>query len=310
MINVMVSTRNLTKNEWLEFRKNGIGGSDVAVICGISKYKSPLKLWMEKIGQIEPEEAGEAAYWGNVMEPIIRKEFTKRTGLKVDVINSILRHREHEFMIANIDGYVIDVDKNKCIFEAKTASAYMAEKWEDDKIPDGYMLQIQHYMAVTGFGNAYIAALIGGNRFVYKKIARDDELIDLIVQLEYDFWECVINNIPPEIDCSDACTDLMSRLYPSSNSNSILMSDEAMELITQFNSSKEQEKYYSELKDEAANKLKAMLGNNESGKIGDYTITWKNVVSERLDTKLFKAELPDVYEKYTKESTLRRFIIK
>ena len=95
MIDVMVSTKNMTRNEWLDFRKCGIGGSDVAIICGLNKYKSQLQLWMEKTGQSEPEEAGEPAYWGNVMEPIIRNEFAIRTGFRVDTINSILRHPEH-----------------------------------------------------------------------------------------------------------------------------------------------------------------------------------------------------------------------
>ena len=196
MVDVMVSTKNMTRDEWLNFRRCGIGGSDVAVICGLSKYKSVLQLWMEKTGQLEPEEAGEAAYWGNVMEPIIRNEFANRTGFKVDTINSMLKHPEHAFMLANVDGIVINKDGRKSIFEAKTASAYKAEQWEDDKIPEEYMLQIQHYMAVTGFKSTFIAAIIGGNQFIYKKIERDDELIDMIIQLEYNFWESVVNNEP------------------------------------------------------------------------------------------------------------------
>jgi len=310
MVDVMVSTQNLCRAEWLIYRNNGIGGSDVATICGLNKYKSPLQLWLEKTGQIEPVEAGEAAYWGNVMEPIIRAEFSNRTGLKVDVINSILRHQEHQFMIANVDGIIIDTDKTKCIFEAKTASAYKIEQWEENKIPNEYMLQIQHYMAVTGFEKTYIACLLGGNKFIYKIVEKDNELIDMIIQIEYDFWKCVVDNVPPAIDGSDSCTELMNRLYPSSNDNSIKLPDEALDLITQFNSSKEQEKYYGELKDEAVNKLKNMLGNNETGTIGDFTVSWKNVSTERLDSKKLKHELPDIYSKYVSASISRRFTIK
>lgn len=310
MIDVITSTKNLSRDEWLNYRNNGIGGSDVATICGLNKYKSPLRLWLEKTGQIEPIEAGEAAYWGNVMEPIIRNEFTNRTGLKVDVINSILRHHQHKYMIANIDGFVIDTDKNKCIFESKTASAYKAEQWENDKIPDEYMLQIQHYMAVTGFDKTYIACLLGGNKFIYKLIERDENIISMIIQLEYDFWKCVVDNVPPTIDGSDSCTELMDRLYPSSNTNNIVLPDEAIDIIDQYNSYKEQEKYFSVLKDEAANKLKNMLGDNEIGKIDNFTVSWKNVLTERLDTKKLKAKVPDVYEKFTTQSTFRRFTIK
>lgn len=311
MVDVMVSTKNLTRKEWLDFRKVGIGGSDVAVICGISKYKSPLQLWMEKTGQVDPEEAGEAAYWGTVLEPIVRNEFKNRTGLKVDIINSMLSHPEHKFMLANVDGIVLGEDGKKCIFEAKTASAYKAEQWEDDKIPEEYMLQIQHYMAVTGLNSTYIASLIGGNKFIYKLIERDDELIDMIIQIEYNFWECVVNNVPPAVDGSESCSNLIIRLFPSAKLKSIItLPEEAFTLVEQYNSAKEQEKIFSEMKEEAANKLKVMLGENETGIINDITVSWKNVASERIDTKKLKSEVPEIYDYYVAKTTTRRFSIK
>ena len=80
---ILTSTEHLTHEEWLAWRNKGIGGSDASVVCGINKYKSPVELWLEKTDQIEHSEAGEAAYWGTVMEPIIRSEFEKRTGLRL-----------------------------------------------------------------------------------------------------------------------------------------------------------------------------------------------------------------------------------
>ena len=80
---VLVSTENLPYEDWLEYRKTGIGGSDAAVVCGISRYKSPVELWMEKTGQLPSQETGEAAYWGNLLEALVREEFTKRTGIAV-----------------------------------------------------------------------------------------------------------------------------------------------------------------------------------------------------------------------------------
>ena len=131
MLNALVSTETMTKEEWLKWRNKGIGGSDASVICGVNKYKSAVELWMEKTGQLEPKEAGEAAYWGTVLEPIIREEFTKRTGLEVGIEKSILQHPYHPFMLANLDGMVIDPEK-KCgyVFEAKTANPFAADNWE------------------------------------------------------------------------------------------------------------------------------------------------------------------------------------
>ena len=310
MVEILTSSKNMSREDWLEWRKKGIGGSDVSIICGINKYKSALELWMEKTGKKEQEEAGESAYWGNIMEPIIREEFRKRSGLKVDTINSILRHKDFTFMLANVDGVVTDVDNTKCIFEAKTASAYKKEQWENN-IPEEYMLQVQHYMAVAGYKKTYIAALIGGNSFVYRCIERDDELIDMIITLEKQFWNCVINDTPPSIDGSEACAKLVSKLYPIADPNkTINLSNEAVILINQYNEAKKQEEVYSTLKNEAVNRLKDMLGNNEIGLTQDNIITWKNIVTERIDSKRLKIDLPDIYKTYLNLSSSRRFSIK
>ena len=157
---VIANTETMPYMDWLEHRKAGIGGSDAAVVCGISRYKSPVELWMEKTHQMPAQEAGEAAYWGTQLEGLVRAEFTKRTGIEVEHRMELLRSDEHPFMQANLDGTCVHPELGPCIFEAKTASAFKAGEWEDG-IPDEYFLQVQHYMAVTGYGGCYIAALIG-----------------------------------------------------------------------------------------------------------------------------------------------------
>jgi putative phage-type endonuclease len=310
MAEILISTKDLSKEQWLKYRNTGIGGSDVSIICGINKYKSPVQLWMEKTNQIEQGESGEAAYWGTIMEPIIRKEFTIRTDLKVDIVNSILRHEQYDFMLANLDGIIYDAEIGSCIFEAKTASAYKQSQWQDS-IPEEYMLQIQHYMAVTGFKATYIAVLIGGNQFVYHFIKRDEELIDMIIKLEKDFWNHVTTNIPPEIDGSDASTELLNKLYPSCKENSqIILPNEAEDLLTQYEIAKEKEKQFSEMKDEAVNKLKTILGGYETGILNDIKVTWKSVSSQKFDSKKLKKDSPEIYEKYVINSSYRRFTIK
>jgi putative phage-type endonuclease len=123
---VLTSTENMPYEDWLEYRKQGIGGSDASVVCGISRYKSPVELWMDKTGQLPYQEAGEAAYWGTLLEALVRTEFTKRTGIEVTHKHQLLRSEEHPFMQANLDGTCEHPDLCTCIFEAKTASAYKA----------------------------------------------------------------------------------------------------------------------------------------------------------------------------------------
>ncbi|MFR4988705.1 YqaJ viral recombinase family protein [Anaerotruncus colihominis] len=212
---ILTSTENLPYEDWLDYRRQGIGGSDASVVCGISRYKSPVELWMEKTGQLPYQEAGEAAYWGAQLEGLVRTEFTKRTGLEVRRVNQLLQSGEHPFMLANLDGICEHPELGACIFEAKTASAYKAGEWEGS-IPAEYMLQIQHYMAVTGYQAAYIAVLIGGNTFRWKLVMRDEELISMLIRLESDFWDHVDDGTPPPLDGSDASARFLSERFPGS----------------------------------------------------------------------------------------------
>lgn len=230
MYKVIVSTEDLPYNDWLEYRKGGIGGSDASVVCGINHYKSPMELWLEKTNRLAPQEAGESAYWGTKLESLVRSEFTKRTGIEVRLLKQLLQSKEYPFMQANLDGICTDPNYGECIFEAKTASAFKAGEWEN-AIPDEYMLQIQHYMAVTGFKAAYIAVLIGGNTFRWRLVERDEELIAMLVQLEAEFWDCVKNDTPPLLDGSEATAKFLAEKFVQSKKSQIKLPDGATELI-------------------------------------------------------------------------------
>lgn len=308
--NVLVSTENLPYEDWLEYRKRGIGGSDASIVCGISRYKSPVQLWMEKTNQLHAQETGEAAYWGTLLESIVREEFTKRTGIEVRQVKQLLQSEEHPFMLANLDGVCEHPDYGPCIFEAKTASSFKMEEWENG-IPDEYYLQVQHYMAVTGYRTAYIAVLIGGNTFRWKLIERDEEMISMLIAFEAVFWDHVQNMTPPPLDGSDASAQFLSTCFPSSVNNSrIELPAFAEELLNRYDEACEQLEAATERKQEAENKLKQMLGENEAGTAGNRLVTWKSVTQERLDSKTLKAEHPALYQKYSNKTSYRRFTIK
>lgn len=299
-----------TREEWLEQRRKGIGGSDAAVVCGISRYKSVVELWMDKTGMSPADFDTEAAYWGRTLEKTVREEFERRSGLKVNIVPYMMQHDEHPFMLANVDGEVDDPDHGMCIFEAKTATIFKSAEWEVE-IPEEYYLQVQHYMAVTDYKGAYIAALIGGNRFVWKFIDRDEKVIELLIRLEREFWNYVEDGEIPPIDGSEASTNLLTRLYPEAQEEkTILLPDEALELIADYEEAAEEEKRISEKKEEAANKLKTMLESAESGKIMDRIVMWKNVRSERFNSKELKGREPELYQDYVYTTTYRKFSIK
>ena len=307
---ILTSTADIPYEDWLEYRKQGIGGSDASVVCGISRYKSPVELWLEKTDQLPYQEAGEAAYWGTQLEALVRIEFTKRTGIEVNTVNQLLRSEEHPFMLANLDGVCEHPDYGTCIFEAKTASAYKAGEW-DNAVPDEYMLQLQHYMAVTGYKGAYIAVLIGGNTFRWKFVERDEELIAMLIKLETDFWGHVQNRTPPPLDGSDASAKFIAERFPDSAPQShIALPDTASELLAQYDEACEQLETITAKKQKAENLLKEMLGENETVTSGSRIITWKSVTQERLDSKTLKAEHPKLYQKYANKTSYRRFSVK
>ena len=306
---IIAKTENLPYEDWLELRKGGIGGSDAAVVCGISKYKSPVELFMEKTSRIPQSEAGESAYWGTMLEPFVREEFTKRTGIEVRAEKTMLRSKEHPFMLANLDGVCVDPNYGECIFEAKTASAFKVAEWEN-AIPDEYMLQIQHYMAVTGFRATYIAVLIGGNTFKWRLIERDEELISMLIKLESEFWQCVQNDTPPPVDGSEACAKFLAERFAECKKAQVQLPDTAAELIENYNSACEKLTAITEEKQLAENRLKELLGENETGIIGTSVVAWKSVSQERLDSKTLKAEHPALYKKYANTTSYRKFTIK
>ncbi|HWQ88883.1 MAG TPA: YqaJ viral recombinase family protein [Desulfitobacteriaceae bacterium] len=309
MAKVLVATQNMPREEWLAWRKKGIGGSDASIACGLNRYKSPVELWLEKTGQVEPQTAGEAAYWGTLLEPLIRLEFAERTGLPIKQEQSLLQHSQYPFMLANLDGIVLDPVHGKCVFEAKTTNAFNSAAWLD-RVQEEYQLQVQHYLAVTSLAGAYIAVLIGGNQFKWYFIARDEDLIALLIELEVRFWHHVETQTPPPLDGSEASSELLGRLYPQANKKQIILPDDALPLLSQYEEASAEEKSAAESKNEAVNKLKALLGENESGTLGERIITWKSISSERLDTKTIKSDLPEVYAKYLSTSSYRRFSIK
>ena len=307
---VLASTKNMPDEQWLELRKLGIGGSDASVVCGINKYKSPVELYMEKTGQIVPDEAGEYAYWGKQLESIVRLEFTKRTGIEVLPVYKLLRSKEYPFMLANLDGVCKHPDYGPSIFEAKTANAFKADEW-NNAVPIEYVMQVQHYLAVTGYRGAYIAVLIGGNTFKWMFMERDEEAISMLIKWESDFWEHVQSDIPPCLDGSEASAAFLKKRFPEAVPHSkVTLPNEAVTLINQYEAAREKAEEYAEEKQKVENQLKQMLGENDTGTAGDRIITWINVHQERFDSKALKSDHPELCKQYVSQSSYRRFTVK
>ena len=229
----------------------------------------------------------------------------ERTGLKIRQKHMLLQSEEYPFMIANLDG-VINLDGEMCIFEAKTASAYKLDDWQSG-IPPEYMLQVQHYMAVTGAAKTYIAALIGGNHFEYRLIDRDDEMIAKIIAMEKLFWEVnVLGGIAPEIDGTKATTEFFNSKYSFSNGQTIELPEDIVPDCEEYSRLSDEISKLTAAKDAICNRIKSVMQNNETGLVGKYKISWKQVISSGFDKTRLKADNPELYKKYVTHSQYRR----
>lgn len=211
----LVSTQNLSREDWLAARQQGIGGSDAAASVGLCRYKSPLELWLEKTGRKPAADLSDndAVYWGTVLEPVIADVYAQKTGARVRRVNAILQHPEHAFMLANLDRSISGHPDGSGLLEIKTAGWRSAPLW-DQGVPDHYQCQVLHQLAITGKPWADVAVLIGGQDFRIYRIERDEEQIQALIQLEQQFWACVQNDVPPEADGSDSSGRALATLYP------------------------------------------------------------------------------------------------
>jgi putative phage-type endonuclease len=297
------------EKELLELRKNGIGGSDVAGVMGLSRYSSPLRVYIDKTEPVVEQTDSEAAHWGNKLEAIVADEFCERTGKKVMRINRTLYHAQHDFILANIDRKIIG---ENALLECKTTNQYKASEWRDEEIPIEYILQCMHYLAVTGYEKAYIAVLIGGQKFAFKEIDRDEKIIESMIEKEINFWKNhVETRIPPMIDGSKASTEILKYLYAEAvGESTIQLGPEYDPIISLLTDKKIEAKKIEMEIDLLENKLKEQIKTNESAMTDKYIITWKNVTTRRFDAKTFEIRHKELYNEFLTSSTYRRFNIK
>lgn len=300
----------MDKLEWLKERQKGIGGSDVGAIMGVNKWKSAFEVYINKTEEItEVSESAEAAYWGSTLEEVVAREFTVRTGKKVRRDNRHLVHNTYKFMMANIDRKVVG---ENAFLECKTVNAFGAKEWEGEEIPPSYLLQCQHYMEVMGADKCYIAVLIGGQKFIFKEIERDEELISMIIEVEKDFWIThVEKKIPPAIDGSEAASKYLSKTFKNvDNSLEVELKYEYKDKINEYLKIKNDIKVLDESLKTIENNLKNELGNAEKGIADKFLVVWKSVISNRIDSKTLKTKYPEVYTEVIKQSMSRRFEVK
>lgn len=302
-----VSHQDVTTN-----RHEYIGGSDIAAIMGMSRWKTPLKLWTEKTQKLPAPDLSniEAVELGSDLEEFVAQKFVQKTGKTVRRAPKLYVHSEYSYMVAHIDRLVTGTDE---LLECKTASYFKKGEWEADEIPQEYILQVMWYLGITGRKIGHIAVLIGGQSFKYKQIEFDQELFDQMVEAAKEFWECVQNDNPPAVVAND--DETLKELYSNANEFMIELYPDSEETKKAMEALEDKVGYLQELKmhikemqdeqKEIETGIKEIIKDNLGIKTQKYAITWKPQQKTTFDSKAFKEADPETYSKYTTTSTTR-----
>lgn len=303
---------------WLKARTRGIGGSDVGAICGVSPFTSARQIYLNKTGQfqdaLKPNDAAkERMHFGHMLEPIVADEYSQRTGNKVIAVNATLVHKDHPWALANVDRLIVDAEGTPVgILECKTTSEYMNEEWESGEILMSYIYQLNWYMWILGIERGAFACLVGGNKFYSYEVFRNDELLEnTIIPAARSFWfDNVLALKEPEMQSTD--TEFANSIYSTvvKNSEITLPDDETNELARTVFDCKAKIKELTTIMEEAQNRIKDRLKDNEIGYTKDYTIKWSPRSQTRVDTDKLKSEFPEVYAKVQKKIAFRAMYVK
>lgn len=313
----LIKTNALSRDEWLDVRKQGIGSSDAAAAVGLNPYKSQLELWMEKTGRDtelpkpDPEDTTHPVFWGTLLEPIVASAYTKQTGRKVRRVNAVLQHPEIPWMLANIDREVLGSEEVQ-ILECKTAGEFGARLWKEG-VPEYIQLQVQHQLAVTGKEAADVAVLMCGQQLQVHRIHRDKELIAKLIELQERFWYYVTSDTPPPADGSNSSAKALQYLYPRDSGKEVdfQLDSKLSQLFNELQETRAQLDKYKEQEEQYKQQIQEAMGDASKAIFTTGFISWKRSKdSILLDTKKLLADQPELLTQYKMtRSGSRRFLV-
>ena len=305
---VFADTKDMSREEWLEQRKKGIGGSDASSIMGLNPYSSPLKVYLDKIGKGEDKVTTEAMRQGTDLEQYVAERFCEETGLQVRRCNQILQHPKYDWMLANVDRLIVGHNAG---LECKTTSPYSKFKFDEGEINPHYYWQSIHYLAVTGADVWYVAVLVLGKAFHVFEIRRDESAIRQLIDAEKEFWEeHVLKKDPPLPTGSEVDDEAVAAVYPEGDD-----AEEDAELFDIENildlrnlTLKRREEIDAEIR-EYDQQIKMAMGKHVHGYTNKWKVNWSNTSTSRVDAKLLKEKYPEIAAEVTKTTTGRRFSV-
>ena len=286
-------------------RTKFLGASEAGAVLGISPYRTPFRVWQDKVGLVLPDPPGIPARAGNALESLVLDLFQEETGKMVAYRQEEFEDDEYPFLKCHVDG-VADSGE---IVEAKTTGS--DKGWGEpgtDQIPQVYLAQVTVQMFLAGLRIAYVPVLIGREDFRIYKVERDEELEQMILPRLVKFWtENVEKKIaPPPVTLSD-----LYEAFPRHESRQVEASEEVVLAVRGLARVKEEIKALESMK-EAHEKiiLEAMGTADELTYGGKVLATWRTQTAKRLNTSRLKELYPEAVEECTGEITSRVFRLK
>lgn len=336
---VLGDTTGLPNDVWLEWRKHGpkgdikytLGGSDIAVVFGVSPWKTPLELWMEKHGDIPVKKQDNELQleMGHLLEPISAHLFSRVTGQYVYEDKNLYQHPDYPWALANIDRRYYTEDGEDAILECKCTSFYKREDWDEDKYPYYYELQLRFYMAVLNINKGAFACFWGNNPdndFKHPTIERDLEIEKEIFERCQAFIDSLYEGVPPTMEGvkSETAIKALQRIYEKGDKalptlefgakkgkliKKISENDMKVKLLKKEIDEIETES--EELKVKIIEEMKeheAATYTEPDGTV--YTAKYPTRSRTTVDSKRLKEEEPDIYKEYQKTTYSRTFSVK
>ena len=300
-------------------RSKFIGGSDAAVILGVSPWKTPLQLWQEKRGEAGPvvvdKDRERRFARGKRLEPVVIDMVVDKLleqGHEVEVLARNERYidSEHSFLACEID-FELLIDGEHVNGDAKTVHGFARKKWGEentDEIPVEYTAQFMHGLMITGRRRCLVAALIGLDDVAIYWVDRDDETISAIRAREIAFWsDCVIAGQPPDLLTYDDVTAIYSR----DDGTAIEATVEIRNAVLRLDGIRKQITDLEKIKEALTLEIVDFIRPHAFVTFeGREIATWKSQTSTRLDQKRLGLELPEIAAKYRVETVSRVLRVK
>ena len=293
----------MNKQEWLRERKNYLGGTDLAAICGLSPYRTALDVYLDKTSDDITCETNAAMRWGNLLEDVVAKAYSEDTGYAITMSPPTIYHPEYKFLGANIDGWVSEFregrEKTKHILECKTAGFNKNKEWGDsgtDQIPESYLVQVAYYAAICDVPKVDIAVLIGGQDFRIYTYVRNKELEEKLIKIACNFW---YNHIEKRIPPKCVNTKDTFNLFPQSNYQEIVAEDNIIQKWEELKAAREEESRIQTNIEKLKVEIQEFMREHEVLRDinGNVIVIWKNTAPKSLvNVNKLKEMFKDAYE--------------